>query len=238
MSASLFAQPQPVAPEQRQALYQQAETFDTELSRNTKGIRIGGYVVGGVGMAMGLCGMVMAASLFPLKQTRVEFIPVNTETGLAGTSVLAKDAPEKLFGEQQAHADLTKFVTAVETWVADASDLNFHQTSIMSSKDQQAAFLVRMDKRSPSSPAVLYSNKATVRVENFKYSMMGKGVNGVQIWQVRYDRTVISGGNAEPKRPWNSTVTFAWHPEVLGTDQDRALNLTGFQCIAYESGPV
>lgn len=227
-----------VLPEQRAALYRQAEDFDTEIGRNAKGIRIGGYVIGAAGTVIGLCGMVAAASLFPLKEVRVEFVPFNTETGLAGVSVLARDAPAKLFSEQQAHADLAKLVTAAETWVSDASDLNFHIAAVMSSKDQQAAFMQRMDKRNPSSPAALYANKGTVRVENFKFSLMGKAPSGVQIWQVRYLRTVITGGNAELPRPWNSTVTFAWHPEILGTDQDRAINLTGFQCVAYEAGPV
>lgn len=227
----------PVLPEQRKALYEQAQSFDTELSRNRDAIRLGGYIVGGAGVLIGVCGIVAAASLFPLKQTVVQFVPWNTEVGLAGDAVLAKDAPEKLFKDQQAKADLLKFVTAAETWVSDAADINFHTVAVMSSRDQQAAFAERMSAKNPKSPRVMYGNKATVRVERFRYSAIGKAPNGTQVWQVRFDRTEVVGGNYGPTRSYRATVTFAWHPDIIGSETDRAINLTGFQCISYTSDP-
>lgn len=237
MSSSLFTA-KPVLPEQRQALFQQAESFDTELGRNRSAIRLGGYIVGAAGSLIGVCGMVAAACLFPLKTTVVQFVPWNTEVGMAGNSILAKDAPEKLFGEQQAHADLLKFVSAAETWVSDASDINFHVVAVMSSAEQQAAYADRMSGKNSTSPRVLYANKATVRVEHFRYSILGKAPRGAQVWQVRFDRTVVIGGNLGPAQPWIATVTFAWHPDIVGTEADRAINLTGFQCTSYEAGPA
>lgn len=226
----------PVLPEQRQELYAQAHSFDTEMSRNRSAIRLGGYIVGAAGMLVGVCGMVAAAALFPLKQTVVQFVPWNTEVGLVGDTVLAKDAPETLFRDQQAHADLLKFVTAAETWVSDASDINFHTVAVMSGRDQQAAFAERMSAKNPASPRILYGNKATVRVEHFRFSLLGRAPGGAQVWQVRFDRTEILGGNLGVARPWVATVTFAWHPAIFGSEADRAINLTGFQCTSYEAG--
>lgn len=228
----------PVLPEQRQALYDQAASFDTEMSRSRHAIRLGGYIVGAAGALIGVCGMVAAASLFPLKQTVVQFVPWNTEVGLAGPTVLAKDAPEMLFRDQQAHADLLKFVTAAETWVSDASDLNFHTVAVMSARDQQAAFAERMSAKNPTSPRILYGNKATVRVERFRFSLLGRAPNSTQVWQVRFDRTEVLGGTLGLPRPWVATVTFAWHPDIFGSEADRAINLTGFQCTSYEAGPA
>ena len=237
MSGLLSWTAKPVLPEQREALYEQAASFDTELSRNRQAIRLGGYIVGGAGLLVGVCGIVAATFLFPLKQTVVQFVPWNTEVGLAGDAVLAKDAPEKLFGDQQAKADLRKFVTAAETWASDAADINFHTIAVMSSRDQQAVFAERMSAKNPRSPRVLYGNKATVRVERFRYSPIGRAPNGTQVWQVRFDRTEIIGGNLGPTRPYRATVTFAWHPDIIGSEDDRSINLTGFQCTSYTSDP-
>ena len=229
---------QAVLPEQRQALYDQAHSFDTEMSRSRNAIRIGGYIVGAVGAVVGVCGMVAAATLFPIKQTVVEFVPWNTEVGLVGEAVLAKDAPTKLFRDQQADADLLKFVTAAETWVSDVADINNHTVAVMSARDQQAVFAARMSAKNPASPQIIYGNKATVRVEHFRFSRLGRVPDGAQVWQVRFDRTEVLGGAMGPTRPWLATVTFAWHPDILGSEADRAINLTGFQCTAYEAGPA
>ena len=245
MSMSRWAGPrwqtQPVTAEQRRALFHQSATFDTLAAANTRAIRTSGYYVGAAGAIIGVCGMVCAASLFPLKQTVVQFVPFNADMHLTGASVTAADAPKALFGEQQAHADLFKFVSASETWINDVADLNFHVAAIMSTRAQQAMLAERMAGHNPASPRALYGNKESIRVERFRYRLLAKAsasdFSGNQIWQVRYDRSEVVNGMVGGKRPWISTITFAWHPELMASDTDRAINETGFQCAAYESGP-
>lgn len=220
-------------------LFDQVSTLDTEMARNSRTIRAFVYYVAGVGWALAAGFGIACAAMLPLQRTELRFIAVEKTSGMTAEMVLAADAPATLFSEQQAKADLEKFITAVEWWSWDSKDILYHQAAIMSSAQQQAVFAAAMAPKNPKSPQVRYSNKTNVRVENFRSTLLGGSLAGTQIWQVRYLRTEIKDGAVGPAVDWQSVVTFSWRPELpVADERDRPKNLTGFQCTGYRSDPV
>ena len=222
--------------EHRQDFYEQGKALDQEIKANRRAIRLGGYVVGAAGTLIGLAGVVAAASLFPLKTIEVKFVPFDLASQQVAASVLAKDAPRTLFGEQQAKADLRKLIAAAETYIPDAYALNFHQVAVMSDPAMQARFADELSPKNPRSPAAKYRNQTSVVVDRFQFWPLGRS-GDAQVWRVTFQRTEIAGGTQLAAKPYEAVVTFAWHPDLAAvSDDDRALNLTGFQCLDYRSG--
>lgn len=238
-TASPGLRPKHVSPEARAALYQQALDLDRELARNRRTTRWAGYVVGAAGTLVGVLGVGAAAAVFFTRTDHHSIAVLDRETGQVVQTVPARDAAP-LFTDKTAQADLYSYVFARETWVNDVSDLFYRKAALMSAPDEQAAFEAKMSPKNPQSPRVLYGAKASVRVEKFRFSPMAKSPDGkAQVWQVRFLRTEVVGGQAVASREWVATVTFSWRPDMPFRDErDRSQNLTGFQSTAYSSGPV
>ena len=220
----------------RRNFYEQGKALDQEIRANRRAIRLGGYAVGVAGLLIGVAGIAAAAAMLPLKHTEIRFVPFDLASQQVVPSVLAKDAPDTLFREQQAKADLRKLVAAAETYVPDMFALNFHQVAVMSDPAMQARFAEELSPKSPRSPAAKYRNQTSVVVDKFQYWPLGKSGNA-QVWRVTFQRTEIVGGTQLATRPYEAVVTFVWRPDLATvSEDDRALNLTGFQCLDYRSG--
>lgn len=220
----------------RREFYEQGKALDQEIRANRRAIRLGGYAVGAAGLLVGIAGMGAAALMLPLKTTEVRFVPFDLASQQVASSVLAKDAPGTLFREQQAKADLRKLIAAAETHIPDAFALNFHQVAVMSDPAMQARFADELSPKNPRSPAAKYRNQTSVVVDKFQYWPLGKS-GDAQVWRVTFQRTEIAGGTQLATRPYEAVVTFVWRPDLATvSDDDRALNLTGFQCLDYRSG--
>lgn len=228
-----------VTPEQRQALYEQAQSLDTELATNRRAIRWGGYIVGGAGLAVGVACAVALAVTMPLHTVETRVVALNTETGQVVQTVAAKDAAP-LFTDKTAQRDLLSYVEAREMWVNDVSDLLYRRVVLMSAPDEQRAYEAAMAPKNPQSPRTVYGAKASVRIENVRFALIAKAPAGSgQVWQVRFRRSEVVSGQVMPGVEWVATVTFAWHPDQpMQDERSRAVNLTGFQCTSYHSGPA
>jgi len=222
---------------ERQQLYEGHVRADAEAAGNSRAIRWGGYIVGGIGAFIGLAGIGCATLVFGFKEAKPpQFVLFDAVSHTTAESVPATAAAARLFGQEQAEHDLRSYVEAREMWQADTADLSFHRIAVMSTPDEQAKLAADWSPKNPLSPQVRYGRNTGVRVDNLRFARSGIA-NGVQVWFVRFRRTVITGGVAAPAQERVATVTFAWHPEMAMADEaDRAINLSGFQCLTYSVG--
>jgi type IV secretion system protein VirB8 len=220
--------------EEKEAHFADVRSYAAEMTEMARAARQVGWIVGSVGVAVGVVGVGCAATAFPLKHTEVQFIEVDRSTGYVGPSLGPSDAP-KLFSQQTADHYLRDYVEAREGYVPETDDLMFHKAAIMSAPDEQVRYAAW--RKSPLSSANVLGHTGYVRVENFHMSLLGKGSAKTQVYLVRFDRVEVRGGQVEPTQPWSATVQFQWHPELPMNAQDRLLNSAGMQVIAYQSQP-
>src|ERR1700759_1504275 len=101
--------------EDKEALYRETQSFrDKSAMMDQAALRVG-KLIGGTGAAIGVLGMICAATLFPLKQSEVEYFIVDQARGYVGPSASATDTP-RLFNQQVAEADVLKYVEARENY--------------------------------------------------------------------------------------------------------------------------
>lgn len=215
-------------------LYQQTQGFQEDRAAMASAAIRTGFIVGGAGVAVGLCGMICAATLFPLKTHDVEYQLVNQTTGYVGPSIAAKDAPT-LFNDQVAQADVEKYVTARESYVYETDDLSFHLATIMSSPDEQRLYKDMHD--APGSPAKALADHGYVRLDKVQMWKIGDGERKTQEYVVKFERKVYRMGQPAPQtgEPMTVQISFQYHPEYVMATADRRLNPTGFQAIDYHA---
>lgn len=224
----------PVPPEARQHYFDEVASYSSELARTARRARNAGWIVGAIGTAAGVAGIVSAATLFPLKRTEVQFFEVDKSTGYIGSSLAATDAP-RLFSEQTAYHALRDYVDAREGYVPETDDLMFHKAAVMSSPDEQQRYAAM--RKAPLSPPNVLGRTGYARVDDFHISPIGSGKAHTFVYLVRFDRVVVRGGQAQPTEHWSATIEFQWHPELPMSAQDRLVNPGGFQAIAYQAQP-
>lgn len=117
--------------EEKEAHFADVRSYAAEMTEMARAARRVGWIVGSVGVAVGVVGIVCAATAFPLKHTEVQFIEVDRSTGYVGPSLGPSDAP-KLFGQQTADHYLRDYIEAREGYVPETDDLMFHKAAIMS----------------------------------------------------------------------------------------------------------
>jgi type IV secretion system protein VirB8 len=219
---------------EKEAHFAEAQSYAAEMTEMARAARRAGWIVGSIGVAIGVVGVVCAATAFPLKRTQVQFIEVDRSTGYVGPSLGPTDAP-RLFNQQTADHYLRDYIEAREGYVPETDDLMFHKAAIMSAPDEQVRYAAW--RKSPLSSANVLGRTGYVRVENFHMSLLGKGTAKTLVYLVRFDRVEVRGGQVEPMQPWSATVQFQWHPELPMNAQDRLLNSAGMQVIAYQAQP-
>lgn len=212
-----------------------AETRFEEMQRYGRASRRLGLIVGFSGMMIGLAGIGLAASLLPLKQTVVRYVTVSEQTGEIAEAAGPADAP-RLFSEGTARQYLRAFVEACDGYLFETAAVMAHRCAIMLTPEQQNRFNTWFTARNPESPQAVYGRGGSVRPERFRFVKFGDGRADTQVWQVRYVRVEMRDGNLT-RRPWAMTVQFQWRPQLAMSDDDRSINLAGFQALDFVSQP-
>jgi type IV secretion system protein VirB8 len=215
-------------------LFDDANSFQEDRLLMGKAALKAGFWVGGIGAAIGVAGMVCAATLFPLKSREVEYYTINQETGFAGPSVGAKDAPT-LFTHQVMEATLQTYVELRESYLFETDGIAFHGVSLMSTPDEQVRYKAMHD--AAASPAKKLGDRGYIQVDNFQFWPIGDGKAKTHQYVVKFDRRVMMAGQAVPTKgePCTAEISFQFHPEYPMATPDRRLNVTGLQVLSYQA---
>jgi type IV secretion system protein VirB8 len=213
-------------------LFDDANSFQTDRLLMGRAALKAGFWVGGIGAAIGVAGMVCAATLFPLKSREVEYYTVNQETGYAGPSVGAKDAPS-LFSAQVMEAALQAYVELRENYLFETDGIAFHRVTLMSTPDEQTRYKAMHD--APAAPARALRDRGYIQVDNFQFWPIGDGKARTHEYVVKFDRRVMPAGQPVPPKgePYTVQIAFQFHPEYPMAGPDRRLNVTGLQVMSY-----
>jgi type IV secretion system protein VirB8 len=219
--------------EDKHRLFDDANSFQADRLLMGRAALKAGFWVGGIGAAIGVAGMVCAATLFPLKSREVEYYTINQETGFAGPSVGAKDAPT-LFTHQVMEAALQTYVELRENYLFETDGIAFHRVSLMSTPDEQVRYKEMHD--APLSPAKKLGDRGFISVDNFQFWPIGDGKAKTHQYVVKFDRRVMMAGQAVPTKgePCTAEISFQFHPEYPMATPDRRLNVTGLQVLSYQ----
>lgn len=191
-----------------------------------------GLWIGGIGTGIGVAGMICAATLFPLKTREVEYYTVNQETGYAGPSVGAKDAPT-LFTHQVIESSLQTYVELRENYLYETDAVAFHRVTLMSTPDEQIRYKAMHD--APASPFRTLRERGYIQVDNFQFFPIGDGKAKTREYVVKFDRRVMPAGQPVPTKgdSYTTQIAFQFHPEYPMAAPDRRLNVTGLQVLSY-----
>lgn len=213
-------------------LFDDANSFQTDrLLMGRAALRVG-FWVGGIGAAIGVAGMVCAATLFPLKSHELEYYVINQETGWSGPSVSAKDAPS-LFSAQVTEATVQGYIELRENYLFETDSIAFHRVTLMSTPDEQTRYKAMHDD--PSSPSRKLRDHGYIQVDNFQLFPIGFGKSKTQEYVVKFNRRVMLAGQPVPDKgePYTVQIAFQFHPEYPMATPDRRLNVTGLQVLSY-----
>lgn len=213
-------------------LFDDANSFQADRLLMGRAALKAGFWVGGVGAGIGVLGMVCAATLFPLKSREVDYYTVNQETGWAGPSVSAKDAPT-LFTAQVMEAALQYYVELRENYLFETDEIAFHRVTLMSTPDEQVRYKTMHDD--PSSPYKKLRDRGYIQVSNFQIFPIGDGKFRTHEYVVKFDRRLMTAGQPAPLKGDTVTMQIAlqFHPEYPMSTPDRRLNVTGLQVLSY-----
>lgn len=222
-----------LTPEAREELFAQTNQLQAERMLMGQSALKAAWAISGVGVVVGLCGVICAATLFPLKTVDHEYFVVNENTGYIGPSIGAKDAPT-LFNEQTIRFWLRHYVELRENYVYETDDVAFHQVSIMSSPDEQVRYKIMHD--APAAPARALRDHGYVRVDDFQIFQIGDGKQQTHEYVVKFTRKEMRAGQPVPLKgdPYTATIHFQFHPEFPMATRDRQLNSAGLQVLAYQ----
>jgi type IV secretion system protein VirB8 len=216
----------------KKRLFDEANSLQADRFLMGRAALRAGFWVGGVGAAIGVAGMVCAATLFPLKTREVDYYTVNQNTGYVGPSVGAADAPT-LFSAQVAEAALQTYVELRENYLFETDGIAFHRVTLMSTPDEQTRYKAMHDD--PKAPSRALRDRGYIQIDNFQFWPVGDGKAKAHEYVVKFDRRVMPAGQPVPPKgePYTVQIAFQFHPEYPMSLPDRRLNPTGLQVLSY-----
>ena len=223
-----------LTPEEANLAYQDTLSYNAMMDRHNRNTIKWAWCIGGAGVGVGLCGMVAAASLFPLKKIEVQYFLVERSTGWIGEAASPKDAP-KLFGDLEQEAALQRYVELREGYVYETDQVSFNLAAAMSAPDEQRRYKALHDHERAPSRAM--RDKGSVQVYNFRFSKLGDGKADTKAYVVRFKRREVTQGSPLPRvdEDVEATIHYQMLPDRPMTLPARRQNPTGLYVISYNA---
>ncbi|WP_054006231.1 virB8 family protein [Cypionkella psychrotolerans] len=187
-----------------------------------------GYAIGGIGAIIGVCGMVAAASLFPLKTTETVIVVVDKSTGDIDRAVTM--APLQM-GERDAliQAQLVAYVDDRETFDQTDSEHRVNAVLDRSKGDAERTLRALWSSTNPDYPPKIYSDGSKIDVTIKRINLISEAIA-----QVNFTRTLRQPRSKETvTRSYVATVGFTFQPQRERRLEMVWANPLGFSVQSY-----
>jgi len=210
------------------AAHKAAEAFNRERSR-------AGWWVGGIGAAIGVLGMVVAAVMSIHAKPVVRYTEIDDASGVIHESYGAKDAPAH-FNERVIDHYLAEYVGLRERFVWQIDSQTYHRVQIMSSPAEQSRYAAR---RLADDPAVKYGVNGYASVTHFTaFTRRAEGKDNTLEYDVQFIKSELLAADSSRIKTTKMTarIVLQFHPELpMASEQDRYDNEAGLMVISYNS---
>lgn len=215
-------------PETLKAYFEQVASYEaSERGRDRRIARLG-FTVGGIGAAIGLLGVIAAASLAPLKTVIPLVFRVDNTTGavervydVQGGQMAAQEAEKRFF--------LWQYVRLRQSYAAPEAETSFNAVALMSSPQVQNEYAAAFKGTNPNSPQVQLGKDGSATVRWVSTSFLGP-----KLAQVRFVQLGSKAGAELPPQRMVATIAFDFAPGQLSSSAMN-VNPLGFIVTSYRA---
>lgn len=204
------------------------DQFETDLVLGPRRRERIAYIVGAVGVAIGVLGFVGGVSVLPLKTTETHVVVVDKTTGqmdrVAAVEDLTLDESDAII-----QASLVAYVDQRETY--DLSDSEERINAVLDRSDLDAARSLRdlWTSSNPEYPIDVYGRDTKIDVQIKSVNQIRSGVA-----QVRFTKTLRRPRDRNfVTQSFVATIAYEFRPETKTRLQDLWSNPMGFTVMSY-----
>lgn len=206
-----------------------------DIAATNRAFRTGGWVVGGIGAAIGLLGIAAVAITVATHQPQPPvFIPL-APSGALLPAMKALEATTR-FTDATARQHLRAYVDNCEAYAYQTANLTKTRCLLFFTPKQQDQYVEWYSNGTEGLGRFGRDGQASI-ADQISYLPLGKGADGTEVWSVSFTKIEFPRRGEVRCRPWQVRVTFQWHPEYKMTDEDRNVNLGGMQIMDRISTP-
>ena len=206
---------------------QTAEAFENEVFFSLRRQRNLGWVVGALGMAIGLAAVTTLALTMPLKETRPYVVMVDRATGESEQIVSVR--PTSLDDQRAVlEAELVRYVTNRETYDPNDNPQRIPLVDGMSQGQAQTSLRAIWNRGSEQYPPTLYGGETVITTRIRSVSVLDEDTA-----QVRFVRRLEREGIAPVERDFVAVVGYAFEPRTERTLDQVWRNPLGFTVTGY-----
>ena len=206
---------------------QTSEAFENEVFFSLRRQRNWGWVVGALGMGIGLASVVTLALTVPLKETRPYVVMVDRTTGESEQVVSVR--PTSLDDQRAVlEAELVRYVTNRETYDPNDNPQRIPLVDAMSQAQAQASLRTIWNSGSEQYPPSIYGGDTVITTRVRSVSILDEDTA-----QVRFVRRLEKDGLTPVERDFVAVVGYAFEPRTERTLDQVWRNPLGFTVTGY-----
>ena len=204
-----------------------AEAFENEVFFSLRRQRNWGWVVGTLGLGVGLASVVVLALTLPLKEVKPYVVMVDRATGESEQVVSVR--PTTLEDQQAVlEAELVRYVTNRETYDPNDNPQRIPLVDGMSKGQAQSSLRALWNTGSTDYPPALYGGDTLITTRIRSVSILDGDTA-----QVRFVRTLETPGAAPVSRDFVAVVGYAFEPRTERSLDQVWRNPLGFTVTGY-----
>ncbi len=211
----------------RKTSEQTAEAFENEVFFSLRRQRNAGWIVGTLGMGIGMVSVVVLAFTVPLKEVRPYVVMVDRATGESEQVVSVR--PTSLADERAVlEAELVRYVTNRETYDPSDNPQRIPLVDAMSVGQAQSSLRSVWRSGSEDYPPTIYGSETVITVRVRSVSILDDDTA-----QVRFVRRLERPGTDPIERDFVAVVSYRFDPRTERTLNQVWRNPLGFTVTGY-----